>query len=142
MSEQIKSKKRVSDHGEVFTRPEEVNAMLNLVKNETIRVDSRFLEPACGDGNFLLEILKRKLNVITKTLAKSQKEFEFQSVIAIASLYGIELLQDNVKTCRTRLFNYLAEQYNLIFSHNISDEYAEIIKFILEKNIILGDALK
>ena len=58
---QVKSRARVADHGEVFTADREVNAMLDLVKQDTERVDSRFLEPACGDGNFLAEILRRKL---------------------------------------------------------------------------------
>lgn len=100
MTIQIKSKQRVSDHGEVFTRKEEVNAMLDLVKDETLRIDARFLEPACGDGNFLIEILRRKLAVIEKDYAKSQREYEFYLVIAIGAIYGIELQQDNVQACR------------------------------------------
>ena len=73
---QVKSKKRVADHGEVFTAEREVNAMLDLVKQETERIDSRFLEPACGDGNFLTEVLKRKLIVVENRYRKSQLEFE------------------------------------------------------------------
>lgn len=99
---QIKSRQRVADHGEVFTNPREVNAMLDLVRDESFRLDSRFLEPACGDGNFLIEILRRKLSFL-KDL-KSQTEWEFQSLIAVGSCYGIELLEDNAEACRERLF--------------------------------------
>ena len=107
MTGQIKSKQRVADHGEVFTREQEVNAMLDLVKNETLRIESRFLEPACGDGNFLIQILKRKLDVVAKNYRTSQREYEFYAVLALCSIYGVELLEDNVKTCRKRLFSYI-----------------------------------
>ena len=70
MEKQVKSKQRVADHGEVFTAEREVNAMLDLVKQETERIDSRFLEPACGDGNFLSEILRRKLAVVKRSYGK------------------------------------------------------------------------
>lgn len=98
MNKQVKSKERVSKHGEVFTSEKDVNAMLDLVKNETLRVDSRFLEPACGDGNFLAEILKRKLAVAKKNAIPPRRkkpellEYEKQSFIAISSLYGVDLL--------------------------------------------------
>lgn len=110
MERQVKTKKRVADHGEVFTADREVNAMLNLVKQETERVDSRFLEPACGDGNFLAEILRRKLDAAKKRAIPPRKkkplplEFEKQSVIAVASIYGVDLLMDNVIACRQRLY--------------------------------------
>lgn len=76
MEKQIKSKKRVADHGEVFTAEREVNAMLDLVKQETERVDSRFLEPACGDGNFLAEILRRKLKEVRRKYKRSPFDYE------------------------------------------------------------------
>lgn len=142
MEKQIKSKKRVADHGEVFTRQKEIKAMLDLVKNETVRIDSRFLEPACGSGNFLLEILKRKLFIVAKNFSRSQKEYEFQSIVAISSLYGIELLADNVETCKNRLLTDFIETYHHLFPKNINQEYISVAKFILDKNIILGDALK
>ena len=110
MNKQVKSKERVSKHGEVFTSEKDVNAMLDLVKNETLRVDSRFLEPACGDGNFLAEILKRKLAVAKKNAIPPRRkkpellEYEKQSFIAISSLYGVDLLIDNVESCRARLY--------------------------------------
>ena len=100
---QIKSRQRVADHGEVFTNPREVNAMLDLVRDESYRLDSRFLEPACGDGNFLIEILRRKLSLLASV--KSSTEWEFKSLIAVGSCYGIELLEDNAEACRERLYD-------------------------------------
>ena len=111
MTKQVKSRQRVADHGEVFTAEREVNAMLDLVKQETDRVDSRFLEPACGDGNFVAEILRRKLEAAKKRAIPPRKkkplplEFEKQSVIAVASIYGVDLLIDNVIACRQRLYD-------------------------------------
>ena len=104
MSSQIKSKERVAERGEVFTSEREVNAMLDLVKDECIRPDSRFLEPACGDGNFLSAILKRKLAEISRKYKKSPRDYEKQAIIVISSLYGIDIMQDNVEVCRERLF--------------------------------------
>ena len=98
------TKERVSDHGEVLTGQREVNAMLDLVKHETERIDSRFLEPACGDGKFLTVILERKLAVVEKRYGRSQLEFERYAVLAVSSIYGIDILPDNVRDCRRRLF--------------------------------------
>lgn len=89
MAKQVKSKERVADHGEVFTAEREVNAMLDLVKHETENIESTFLEPACGDGNFLAEILRRKLAVVKKKYKKNPDEYEFWSVIALSSIYGV-----------------------------------------------------
>ena len=99
-NKQVKSKQRVTDHGEVFTNEREVNAMLDLVKQETERIDSRFLEPACGDGNFLAEVLRRKLAVVDSRYSKSQFEWERYAVIAITSIYGVDILEDNAEECR------------------------------------------
>ena len=102
---QVVSKKRVADHGEVYTSKREVNAMLDLVKNETERIESRFLEPACGTGNFLAEILDRKLTVVQSRYGKNQLEYERYAVLAVSSLYGIDILEDNIKEYQTRLYN-------------------------------------
>ena len=102
---QVRSKKRVTDHGEVFTNDREVNAMLDLVKHETERIDARFLEPACGNGNFLAEVIRRKLNVVEQRYSKSQIEWERYAVIAVSSIYGVDILEDNAQECRERLFN-------------------------------------
>lgn len=144
---QVKSKKRVAEHGEVFTAEREVNAMLDLVKQETERVDSRFLEPACGDGNFVAEILHRKLEAAKKRSIPPRKkkplpiEFEKQSVIAVACIYGVDLLIDNVLACRKRLFEIWNTEYEKICKNEVSEECREAVRFILSRNIICGNAL-
>lgn len=141
---QIKSKERVAAHGEVFTNTREVNAMLDLVKQETERLDSRFLEPACGDGNFLIEILRRKLAICearVKAKQYTQILYEQNAVLAVSSIYGIELLQDNAEACRKRLFNFFLQQYQALFKSRCKDACIESIGYILSKNIIIGDAL-
>jgi len=138
---QVKSKKRVSDHGEVFTDEREVNAMLDLVKQETERIDSRFLEPACGDGNFLAEILRRKLAVVKDRYRKCPSDYEKNSVVAISSIYGIDLLQDNVNDCRDRLCQIWSSEYIAVCQNETSNECIDAVKFILRHNILCGDAL-
>lgn len=141
MEKQTISKKRVADHGEVFTSKREVNAMLDLVKQETERIDSRFLEPACGTGNFLTEILERKLQVVEKRYCKSQFEFERNLILAVSSIYGIDIQDDNVIECRKRLFDIVDKRYTQLFDKEATDDVRKVVKFILEKNIIWGDAL-
>ncbi len=137
----VRTKKRVADHGEVLTGEREVNAMLDLVKQETERIDSRFLEPACGDGNFLTVILERKLAVVEKRYSKSQLDFERYAVLAVSSIYGIDILPDNVRECRRRLFEIFDANYARLFRAAGKNECREAIRFILERNIIWGDAL-
>ncbi|MBC2715114.1 MAG: SAM-dependent DNA methyltransferase [Desulfobacteraceae bacterium] len=141
MEKYIVSKKRVADHGEVYTRKREVNAMLDLVKQETERIDSRFLEPACGTGNFLTEILERKLRVVEARYKKSQLEYERNAVLAVSSIYGIDLLEDNVHECRKRLFDIFAQKYTALFKDTAKDKCRNAVGYILERNIIRGDAL-
>ena len=147
MANQVKSKQRVADHGEVFTADREVNAMLDLVRQETERVDSRFLEPACGDGNFLAEILRRKLEAAKKRAIPPKKkkplplEYEKQAVIAIASIYGVDLLIDNVTTCRERLFEIWDAEYAAICKKEVNEDCREAVRFILSRNIVCGNAL-
>ncbi len=141
MKGQVKSKKRVADYGEVFTDPREVNAMLDLVKQETERIDSRFLEPACGSGNFLTEILNRKLRVVEKKYGRSQIDFERNLVLAVSSIYGVDLLNDNVIACRERLFEVANEKYAASFKGKTKSGLRRTLRFILERNIIWGDAL-
>ena len=135
-TKQIKSRQRVADHGEVFTNPREVNAMLDLVRDESFRLDSRFLEPACGDGNFLIEILRRKLSLLHDI--KSQMEWEFKSLIAVGSCYGIDILPDNAEACRERLFSEVIRQAG---KKNYTCGYEKSLRYMLKKNIICGDAL-
>ena len=141
VSRQVKSKERVANHGEVFTNEREVNAMLDLVKQETERIDSRFLEPACGTGNFLTEILRRKLAVVKKRYGKNPPDYEKYAVVAVTSIYGVELLQDNVEECRERLFEIFDAEYTQNCKDEANDQCREAVKFILHRNILCGDAL-
>lgn len=141
MARQIKSKERVAERGEVFTAEREVNAMLDLVKDECLRPDSRFLEPACGDGNFLSAILKRKLAEVSRKYKKSTRDYEKQAVVAISSLYGIDIMRDNVEACRERLYAIWNEEYTARCKNDASDETREAVRFIIRRNVINGNAL-
>ena len=135
---QIKSKERVRERGEVFTAEREVKAMCDLVKDETERIDSRFLEPACGDGNFLAEILRRKLAVCEKRYGKSPADWEKFSFLAVTSLYGIDILADNVEACRERLLEIWQTAAD---AADAGPSIERVIRFVLEKNILCGNAL-
>lgn len=137
---QVKSYKRVADHGEVFTAEREVNSMLDLVKQETERIDSRFLEPACGNGNFLAEVLSRKLAIVDSRYSKSQIEWERYSVIAVSSMYGVDILEDNAQECRDRLLGIYTEWYSKLFKQ-VNKECIRSVRFLLSRNILWGDAL-
>lgn len=139
--EQVKSKQRVADRGEVFTAEREVNAMLDLVKQETERIDSRFLEPACGDGNFLAEILRRKLAVVKKKYRKSPIDYEKYAVLAASSIYGVDILQDNVDACRKRMFDIWDAEYTAVCKKKGNEDCRKAVRFILERNIVCGNAL-
>ena len=138
---QVKSKQRVAEHGEVFTSLREVNAMLDLVKQETERIESRFLEPACGNGNFLAEILRRKLAVVKARYGKNAPDYERYAVIAVTSIYGVELLYDNTDECRKRLFEIFNKEYTANCKKEANDETREAVRYILSHNILCGDAL-
>lgn len=138
---QIKSKKRVSEHGEVFTAEREVKAMCDLVAQECDRIDSRFLEPACGDGNFLAEILTRKLASVKKLYKSNSYDYERYSVLAVTSVYGVDILADNVTECRERLFKLWDKEYKSVCKKAVMQETREAVKYILSKNILCGNAL-
>lgn len=140
--ETIRSRQRVADHGEVFTSEREVGAMLDLVLEETRRIDSRFLEPACGTGNFLVETLRRKLRRVEELHGRTRLEFERHCAIAVGSIYGIELLPDNVEQCRERLYACFCEVYERLFGDSCKEGFRETVRFILGKNIVQGDALE
>lgn len=137
----IKSKERVSQHGEVNTSEREVDNMLDLVKHETERLDSKFLEPACGDGNFLIKILERKMNVLISRHKKNQYEFEKYSIVVMSSIYGIDILKDNIEVAKKRLYKYYHKVYSKIFKNSQNHDFLINISYILDKNLILGDAL-
>jgi hypothetical protein len=133
----IKSKKRVADHGEVFTPPWMVEAMLNLVKDETERIDSRFLEPACGSGNFLVPVLQRKLAAVELKFGKSDFEKRHYALLALMCIYGIELLADNIAECRANLLEIFSDYLNL----DESDDLYRTASYVLSQNLVHGDAL-
>lgn len=133
----VKSKQRVADHGEVFTPPWMVEAMLDLVKGETERIDSRFLEPACGSGNFLIQILRRKLAAVELKYGKYQFEKRHFALFGVMCIYGIELLPDNIAECRDNLLEILAEYLGLAQS----DDLYRAASFVLTQNLVHGDAL-
>lgn len=141
MERQVVSKMRVVHYGEVLTHQREVNAMLSLVAQETERIESRFLEPACGNGNFLMKILDRKLGVVEDRYGKSQTEYERYAILALSSIYGIDILEDNVQECRQRLFRVFDRDYTSLFNHRVENKCRESARYILDRNIIWGDAL-
>jgi hypothetical protein len=133
----IKSKKRVANHGEVFTPPWMVEEMLDLVKGETERIDSRFLEPACGSGNFLVRVLQRKLGAVEVKFGKSEFEKRHYALLALMCTYGIELLVDNIAECRANMLEILAEYLNI----DESDDLYRAASYVLSQNLVHGDAL-
>jgi hypothetical protein len=133
----VKSKQRVADHGEVFTPAWMVEAMLDLVKDETERIDSRFLEPACGSGNFLVRILQRKLAAVEVRFGKSDFEKQHYALLGLMCIYGIELLADNIKECRENLLEIFADYLSL----QQSDDLYRVASVVLTENLVHGDAL-
>jgi hypothetical protein len=134
----VKSKKRVADHGEVFTPGWMVEAMLDLVKEESERIDSRFLEPACGSGNFLVQVLRRKLAAVEIKFGKSDFERGHFALFALMCIYGIELLADNIAECRANMLEIFADYLNL----NGSDDLYRAAAYVFSQNLVHGDARK
>ena len=132
----VKSKQRVADHGEVFTPAWMVEAMLDLVKGETERIDSRFLEPACGSGNFLVQILRRKLAAVELKYAQSDFERRNFALFALMCVYGIELLPDNIAECRANLLEVFTEYLAL----DPTEDLYRAAVYVLSQNIVYGDA--
>lgn len=133
----VKSKQRVADHGEVFTPSWMVEAMLDLVNDETERIDSRFLEPACGSGNFLVQVLKRKLAAVELKFGKSDFEKRNYALLALMCIYGIELLEDNIAECRDNLLEIFTDYLQI----DTTDDVAKAAAFVLSLNLVHGDAL-
>ena len=134
----VKSKQRVADHGEVFTPAWMVEAMLDLVKDESERIDSRFLEPACGSGNFLVQVLRRKLAAVEHKFGRSDFERRHYALLALMCIYGIELLADNIAECRANLLEILAAYLQL----EEADDLYRAAFYVLSQNLVHGDALK
>lgn len=141
MSIIIKSKERVRDLAEVYTSEREVNAMLDLVEDTSYNIESRFLEPACGNGNFLIKILDRKLKTVFLR-HKSQQNCEFYSLVALSNMYGVDICAENVEETKVRLMGYLKECYSLnLNTRKESDDFYRVARVILDTNIIHGDML-
>lgn len=138
LPDQMRSKQRVADHGEVFTPSWLVTAMLNTVQAETERIDSRFLEPACGSGNFLVEILRRKLSAVERAYGKSEFERHHFALLGLMCIYGIELLSDNIAECRANLLETFADYLGL----DRTSEFLAAASFVLSQNLVHGDALE
>lgn len=133
----IKSRKRVADHGEVFTPAWMVDAMLDLVKDESERIDSRFLEPACGSGNFIVKVLRRKLAAVERKFGKSDFEKQHYALLALMCIYGIELLADNIAECRANMLEILTEYLDI----DETDDLCRAATYVLSQNLVHGDAL-
>jgi len=130
---------KIDEFGEVFTSKREVNEMVDMINNETNRLDSTFLEPACGDGNFLSEVLNRKLKLIGSYKSSLKIDFQINIFKAASSLYGIDIQNENVEKCRIRLLKKIIKFYEKEYLKDV--EFEAVIKFVLERNILLGDAL-
>ena len=139
--EQVKSRQRVVERGEVFTAEREVNDMLDMVAQECRRIDSRFLEPACGDGNFLAEILRRKLGAAGKKYDESPSDYEKNAVLAASSIYGVDIMLDNIIRCRQRMLEIWNEEYKAVCGNECGRKTQDDVKHIFEKNIVCGNAL-
>jgi len=133
----VKSAQRVADHGEVFTPAWMVEAMLDLVKGETERIDSRFLEPACGSGNFLVQIMRRKLAAVELKYGRSEFERRHFALLGLMCIYGIELLPDNIFECRANVLDIFAEY--LAIDEN--DDLYRAAFYVLSQNLVHGDAM-
>jgi hypothetical protein len=133
----VKSRQRVADHGEVFTPPWMVEAMLDLVRDETERIDARFLEPACGSGNFLVQILRRKLAAVDRKYGASAFERRHYALLALMGVYGIELLPDNIAECRAHLRQIFVDHLGI----TPADDLARAATAVLALNLVHGDAL-
>jgi len=133
----IRSKKRVVDHGEVFTPAWMVEAMLDLVKGETERIDARFLEPACGSGNFLVPVLQRKLAAVELKFDSSEFNKRHYALLGLMCTYGVELLADNIAECRANMLEVFSEYLSLI----PEDDLYRAASHVLSVNLVHGDAL-
>jgi hypothetical protein len=139
---QVKSKERVRDLAEVFTADREVNAMLDLVGESSYNIEYRYLEPSCGNGNFIVSILERKMMTVSAKF-KKQRDFEFYSLVALASIYGVDIDADNVKEARVRMRNVIVDRFSDVQnSHQSTEGFFRAVDYILKHNIIKGDMLK
>lgn len=138
---QVKSKERVRDLAEVFTADREVNAMLGLIGDSSYSIDFRYLEPSCGNGNFTVAILERKMISVCEKYKKLQ-DFEFYSLMALGSIYGVDIASDNIKEARQRMKNVIVDRFSDVQnSRQPTDGFYKSVDYILRHNIIKGDML-
>lgn len=140
-TKQVINRERVAEYGEVLTAEREVEAMLDLVSTEAARIDSRFLEPACGNGNFLTAILRRKLETVARQYKSKSSDYEIQSLFALACIYGIDILPDNAQASRDRLAQQMTDAFYNLYGKKPSEDYQKSARYILNKNIVCGDSL-
>ena len=144
---QIRSRDRVRSFAEVYTHDREVNAMLDLVadmfpsESDPGNTDRSFLEPTCGSGNFLVEILRRKLQYVTRSRYGAAERFEHRILRCLASMYGLDISVDNVMEARGRMRNVVASHLESHLGHLGSDALSESVEVILETNLIVADTL-
>ena len=140
----MRSSERARDLGEVFTPESTVNEMLDLLQD--INYASKFLEPGCGSGNFLVEILSRKIDMVSRlpevvTSLKSGRfsEFEFKAVIALASVYGIDIDPLNISEAKERLLEVFTQKYKQLTKQDLPDYLLATVSHVMNQNILLGD---
>ncbi|MEY8291570.1 hypothetical protein AAK882_02690 [Carnobacteriaceae bacterium 52-44] len=141
INEQIKSRKRVSDFGEVYTNDREIEAMIALVAKKAYKVEATFLEPSCGNGNFLIAILKRKMKTVVEQFYDNKLKFEIYTLVAVSSIYGIDIQDDNIKESRNRIVCSVVNIIKEVFKDEPSNGLLKSIEFVLNKNILCGDFL-
>jgi len=140
-TKQIKSKKRVTEFGEVNTSFQTIEHIIDLVGNEAMRYDSKFLDPACGDGNFLVALFDRKLASLEGKLHKNATLCEEKLMIALGSIYGIDKLKDNIVEARIRILKQFSNAYAKLFDSEVKKNTLCSAEYIVSKNIIFGDVL-
>jgi len=141
VTKQIKSKHRVTEFGEVNTSFETIESIIDLVGSEAIRYDSKFLDPACGDGNFLSALLDRKLASFEKKHYKNTHLCEEKLMIILSSIYGIDRLKDNIMEARVRILERFSDAYAKLVDSEVKGRTRRSAEYIVSKNIIFGDAL-
>jgi hypothetical protein len=137
---EIVTRKRVVDHGEVFTNPREIRLMMAQIA-EIKLLETRVFEPACGNGNFLYEILNAKLRNLNRSSKAGERQSQQKFVAAVASIYGIDLLKDNVLESRARLQELCEREYKRTTKTPLPTDLGDVLKHILAKNIIRGNSL-
>lgn len=132
---QVRSRDRVRDLAEVFTHQREVDAILDQFPDAFTTLDAKFLEPACGSGNFLVEILRRKLVLVDQDAQHA--EYEHQLLRAVASIYGVDISPSNVTEARDRMLTTLTQAH----ARDLSTGLLSAAGLIVDCNVVVGDTL-